>query len=61
VLSSTYVVSQRSRDSGREDDASVKQQLSSLLYVRKVIENRLHRLKEGADSDSVGKLCSTIV
>ncbi|XP_033608688.1 sorting nexin-13 isoform X2 [Cryptotermes secundus] len=43
----------RSRDSGREDDASVKQQLSSLLYVRKVIENRLHRLKEGADSDSV--------
>ncbi|KDR10032.1 Sorting nexin-13 [Zootermopsis nevadensis] len=44
----------RSRDSGREDDTAVKQQLSSLLYVRKVIENRLQRLKEGADSDSVG-------
>ncbi|XP_069691932.1 sorting nexin-13-like [Periplaneta americana] len=44
----------RSRDSGGEDDAAVKQQLSSLLYVRKVIENRLQRLKEGADSDSVG-------
>ncbi|GFG33269.1 hypothetical protein Cfor_05621, partial [Coptotermes formosanus] len=44
----------RSRDSGREDDASVKQQLSSLLYVQKVIEIRLQRLKEGADSDSVG-------
>jgi hypothetical protein len=48
------VWSQRSRDSGREDDASVKQQLSSLLYVHKVIETRLQRLKEGADSDSVG-------
>jgi sorting nexin-13 len=58
---SVYVMLQRSRDSGREDDASVKQQLSSLLYVRKVIENRLQRLKEGADSDSVGKLRSTIV
>lgn len=34
----------------------MKQQLSSLLYVRKVIENRLQRLKEGADSDSVGEL-----
>jgi len=53
------VWSQRSRDSGREDDASVKQQLSSLLYVHKVIETRLQRLKEGADSDSVGGLPST--
>jgi len=44
----------RSRDSGREDDAFVKQQLSSLLYVHKVIETRLQRIKEGADSDSVG-------
>ncbi|KAJ9575635.1 hypothetical protein L9F63_007496, partial [Diploptera punctata] len=44
----------RSRDSGGDDDTSVKQQLSSLLYVRKVIENRLQRLKEGTDSDSVG-------
>jgi hypothetical protein len=53
------VWSQRSRDSGREDDASVKQQLSSLLYVHKVIETRLQRLKEGTDSDSVGGLPST--
>ena len=53
------VWSQRSRDSGREDDASVKQQLSSLLYVHKVIETRLQRIKEGADSDSVGGLPST--
>ncbi|PSN51606.1 hypothetical protein C0J52_09091 [Blattella germanica] len=38
-----------------DDDTAVKQQLSSLLYVRKVIDNRLQRLKEGADSDSVVK------
>ncbi|GLG99697.1 Sorting nexin-13 [Gryllus bimaculatus] len=44
----------RSRDSGGDDDAAIKQQLSSLLYVRKVIDNRLQRLKEGSDTDSVG-------
>lgn len=44
----------RSRDSGGEDDTAIKQQLSSLLYVRKVIDNRLQRLKEGSDTDSVG-------
>ncbi|XP_067006541.2 sorting nexin-13 [Anabrus simplex] len=44
----------RSRDSGGEDDTSIKQQLSSLIYLRKVIDNRLTRLKEGADTDSVG-------
>nr|CAD7577198.1 unnamed protein product [Timema californicum] len=42
----------RSRDSGGDEDTSVKQQLSSLLYVRKVIDNRTQRLQEGSDTDS---------
>ncbi|XP_049843380.1 sorting nexin-13-like isoform X2 [Schistocerca gregaria] len=44
----------RSRDSGGEDDTWVKQQLSSLQYLRKVVDARLQRLKDGADSDSAG-------
>lgn len=44
----------RSRDSGGEDDTWVKQQLSSLQYLRKVIDARLQRIKDGADSDSAG-------
>ncbi|XP_034255128.1 sorting nexin-13 [Thrips palmi] len=44
----------RSRDSGGEDDTWVKQQLSSLLYVRKVVDIRLARLQEGSETDSVG-------
>lgn len=44
----------RSRDSGGDDDSVIKQQLSSLLYVTKVLDNRLARLQEGLDSDSLG-------
>ena len=44
----------RSRDSGGNDDNFVKQQLSSLLYVNKVLDNRLKRLQEGLDTDSLG-------
>ncbi|XP_071451053.1 sorting nexin-13-like [Hetaerina americana] len=44
----------RSRDSGGDDDILVKQQLSSLLYMKKVIETRLHRLQEGLETDSAG-------
>ncbi|XP_063234403.1 sorting nexin-13-like isoform X2 [Bacillus rossius redtenbacheri] len=44
----------RSRDSGGDDDTAVKLQLSSLLYVRKVIDNRTQRLQEGTDTDSSG-------
>ncbi|XP_046396118.1 sorting nexin-13-like [Ischnura elegans] len=44
----------RSRDSGGDDDIIVKQQLSSLLYMKKVIETRLHRLQEGLETDSAG-------
>ncbi|XP_054270445.1 sorting nexin-13 [Macrosteles quadrilineatus] len=42
----------RSRDSGGDDDTWVKQQLSSLAYVQRIIESRLARLEEGADTDS---------
>lgn len=45
----------RSRDSGGDDDTVIKQQLSSLLYVRKVLDNRLGRLNQGLDNDSSGK------
>lgn len=53
-LLSKEIAQVRSRDSGREDDTWVKQQLSSLLYVLKVIDSRLARLQEGAETDSVG-------
>lgn len=38
--------SQRSRDSGGESDITVKQQLSSLNYVIKIIDNRLAKLQD---------------
>lgn len=44
----------RSRDSGGDDDTWVKQQLSSLLYVGKVIDSQVNRLQEGVDNDSAG-------
>ncbi|KAL1116862.1 hypothetical protein AAG570_005331 [Ranatra chinensis] len=37
----------RSRDAGGDSDLWVKQQLSSLLYVGKVVDNQLARLQEG--------------
>lgn len=42
----------RSHDLGGEDDILIKQQLSSLLYVKKIIEHRLLKLQEGSDNDS---------
>ncbi|GAB6032695.1 sorting nexin 13 [Chamberlinius hualienensis] len=45
---------QRSKDSGGEDDAAIKQQLNSLLFVKRVIDHRLQRLQEGVDTDSSG-------
>ncbi|XP_076756780.1 sorting nexin-13 [Xylocopa sonorina] len=44
----------RSKDSGGEDDLSVKQQLNSLLYVRKILETRIIGMQEGLDSESDG-------
>ncbi|XP_065220750.1 sorting nexin-13-like [Planococcus citri] len=37
-----------------ESDNSIKNQLSSLLYVSKIIDVRLSRLQEGSDRDSTG-------
>ncbi|CAN8021096.1 unnamed protein product [Ixodes persulcatus] len=46
---------QRSRDSGGDDDTVIKKQLNSLLYLKKVVENRLQRLNDGSlDTDSTG-------
>lgn len=44
----------RSNDSKAEMDSSLKQQLNSLLYLRNVIDTRIHRLQGGSDSDSIG-------
>lgn len=41
----------RSKDSGGDDDLTVKQQLNSLLYVKKILDTRMIRLQEGLESD----------
>lgn len=43
----------RSKDSEGEKNSSLKQQLNSLLYLRKVLDHRIHRL-QSADTDSFG-------
>jgi hypothetical protein len=43
----------RAKDSEGEKNASLKQQLNSLLYLRKIIDHRIHRL-QSEDSDSFG-------
>ncbi|XP_022907033.2 sorting nexin-13-like [Onthophagus taurus] len=40
----------RSRDSGGDSDLSIKQQLSSLYYVTKLIDNRLSKLANNQDT-----------
>ncbi|CAG2102151.1 unnamed protein product [Medioppia subpectinata] len=45
----------RSKDTGGDDDFEIKQQLSSLLFVKDLIESRLKSINEGSfDSDSNG-------
>lgn len=44
----------RSHDLGGEDDIVVKQRLSSLLYVKKLVDHRRQKLGEGNDNDSLG-------
>lgn len=44
----------RSKDSGGEDDLSVKQQLNSLLYVRKILETRIIGMQEGLETETDG-------
>lgn len=49
----------RSKDSGGDDDFTVKQQLNSLLYVKKILDSRIISMKEGLDaseSDGAGPL-----
>lgn len=44
----------RSKDSGGDDDLSVKQQLNSLLYVKKILETRIIGMQEGLDTETDG-------
>ena len=44
----------RSNDSKSENDSSLKQQLNSLLHLRKLIDSRIHRLQNGSETDSMG-------
>ncbi|XP_057319343.1 sorting nexin-13-like isoform X2 [Microplitis mediator] len=44
----------RSKDSGGDDDLIVKQQLNSLLYVKKILETRIISMQEGSDSENDG-------
>ncbi|XP_066586117.1 sorting nexin-13-like [Prorops nasuta] len=44
----------RSKDSGGEDDLAVKQQLNSLLYVKKILETRIIGMQEGLESETDG-------
>ena len=44
----------RQNDSKSEADSSLKQQLNSLLHLRKSIDARIHRLQSGSETDSIG-------
>ncbi len=44
----------RQNDSKGEVDSSLKQQLNSLLALRKSIDTRIHRLQSGSETDSIG-------
>ncbi len=44
----------RSNDSKGELDSSLKAQLNSLLYLKKVIDGRIHRIQSGSETDSMG-------
>nr|XP_045621515.1 sorting nexin-13-like isoform X1 [Procambarus clarkii] len=45
----------RSRDSGgRDEGTEVKQQLGSLEFIRRVIDNRINRIDKGSETDSMG-------
>ncbi|CAH0557190.1 unnamed protein product [Brassicogethes aeneus] len=46
----------RSRDSGGDSDLSIKQQLSSLHYVQKLIDNRLSKMDSLDNAEIMGNL-----
>ncbi|XP_028146274.2 sorting nexin-13 isoform X1 [Diabrotica virgifera virgifera] len=50
-LISLEIQTLRSRDSGRESDLAVKQQLSSLYYVLKLIDSKLSKMENMDNSD----------
>lgn len=43
------IARQRSKDTGGDDDTFIKQQLSSLLFVKSICETRIQRLKDGLE------------
>ena len=42
----------RSKESGSEDDISAKQELNSLLYMKKILDTRIIAMQEGLKSES---------
>lgn len=56
----SYLIIKRSHDIGGEDDIVIKQRLSSLLYVKKIVDHRLQKMGEGSDSDSIGQYGHTV-
>lgn len=42
----------RSKESGSEDDISAKQELTSLLYMKKILDTRIVAMQEGLKSES---------
>ncbi|KAK0176034.1 hypothetical protein PV328_000212 [Microctonus aethiopoides] len=42
----------RSKDSGGDDDLTVKQQLNSLLYVKKILETKIISMQEGLNPET---------
>ncbi|XP_011306364.1 sorting nexin-13 isoform X2 [Fopius arisanus] len=49
---STEIAHLRSKDSGGDDDLTVKQQLNSLLYVKKILETRIISMQDGLDAET---------
>ncbi|XP_056008392.1 sorting nexin-13-like isoform X2 [Ostrea edulis] len=41
----------RSKDTGGDDDAEIKQKLNSLIFVKNICEGRIRRIKEGSLED----------
>lgn len=53
------IARQRSKDSGGDDDTTIKQQLSSLLFVKSLCEARTDRLNRGGDETDSRKNISS--
>ncbi|XP_014677550.1 PREDICTED: sorting nexin-13-like, partial [Priapulus caudatus] len=53
AMVASEIALQRSKDS-RDDDADIKEQLQSLLFVKKTCESKIKRLQDGDETDSIG-------